>query len=116
MIIPVYRSLIANNPGQGKDSPELNIVFDGKSIRVRAHLNVAAALLESGVTHFRVSPVSGAPRAPFCMMGVCFDCLVIIDGVVNQQACMTTVREGMCIERQLSTAAESAGNQSESPT
>jgi predicted molibdopterin-dependent oxidoreductase YjgC len=35
------------------------------------------------------------------MMGVCFDCLVVIDGVGNRQACLTPVRDGMVIERQL---------------
>jgi predicted molibdopterin-dependent oxidoreductase YjgC len=34
------------------------------------------------------------------MMGVCFDCLVVIDGRPNQQACMVTVRDGMRVERQ----------------
>jgi NADH dehydrogenase/NADH:ubiquinone oxidoreductase subunit G len=34
------------------------------------------------------------------MMGVCFDCLVEIDGVPNQQACLTAVREGMVIRWQ----------------
>ena len=35
------------------------------------------------------------------MMGVCFECLVVIDGVPNQQACMIEARDGMRIERQL---------------
>ena len=35
------------------------------------------------------------------MMGVCFDCLVTIDGRQNMQACMTPAREGMVIQRQL---------------
>ena len=34
------------------------------------------------------------------MMGVCFECLMVIDGVPSRQACMVTVREGMRIERQ----------------
>jgi predicted molibdopterin-dependent oxidoreductase YjgC len=34
------------------------------------------------------------------MMGVCFDCLMEIDGEANQQACMTTVRDGMRVARQ----------------
>ena len=34
------------------------------------------------------------------MMGVCFDCLMEIDGVPNQQACMVPVAEGMAIRRQ----------------
>jgi predicted molibdopterin-dependent oxidoreductase YjgC len=44
--------------------------------------------------------VSGEPRAPYCMMGVCFECLVEVDGVPNVQACMTSVREGMTVRRQ----------------
>jgi predicted molibdopterin-dependent oxidoreductase YjgC len=35
------------------------------------------------------------------MMGVCFDCLVEIDGVANRQACMIEVRDGMRVKRQL---------------
>ena len=57
-------------------------------------------LLASGRSACRTTPVSGAPRGPFCMMGMCFDCLVVIDGVPNQQACMVTVSAGMRIEMQ----------------
>jgi predicted molibdopterin-dependent oxidoreductase YjgC len=34
------------------------------------------------------------------MMGVCFDCLMEIDGVPNRQACQVLVREGMQVRRQ----------------
>ena len=44
--------------------------------------------------------VSGSPRAPYCMMGVCFDCLMEIDGVGNRQACLTPVADGMQVRRQ----------------
>jgi predicted molibdopterin-dependent oxidoreductase YjgC len=44
--------------------------------------------------------VSGTHRAPYCMMGACFDCLVEIDGIPNQQACQTLVREGMRVNLQ----------------
>jgi NADH dehydrogenase/NADH:ubiquinone oxidoreductase subunit G len=33
-------------------------------------------------------------------MGVCFDCLVVVDDVPNTRACMTWVRDGMRVERQ----------------
>ncbi|MGH1429087.1 MAG: (2Fe-2S)-binding protein [Arenicella sp.] len=75
------------------------IFFEDKKIFVRENLNVAAALLEAGIDHFRETPVSGASRAPFCMMGVCFDCLLTIDELNNQQSCMIKVREGMQIKR-----------------
>jgi len=73
----------------------VSIEIDGHGQRVPAHFTVAAALLASGRDACRLSAVSGAPRGPFCMMGVCFDCLVEIDGVPNVQGCMTLVREGM---------------------
>jgi sarcosine oxidase subunit alpha len=45
--------------------------------------------------------VSGAPRAPYCLMGICFDCLVTIDGIGNRQGCLVPVRAGMEIETQV---------------
>ena len=50
-----------------------------------------------GVAATRVSPVSGTPRGPFCMMGACFECVVSVDGH-TERACMTEVRDGMCVE------------------
>ena len=48
----------------------------------------------------RETPVSGAPRLPYCMMGACFDCLAEIDGVANRQACMVPATPGMRIAPQ----------------
>jgi predicted molibdopterin-dependent oxidoreductase YjgC len=62
--------------------------------------SVAAALLGAGLVRCRTTAVSGAPRGPYCMMGVCFECLVTIDGTANVQGCMTRVRDGMHVETQ----------------
>ena len=78
----------------------VTVFVDGKAFAARATDTVAAALLAAGVDHCRTTPISGAPRAPYCMMGVCFDCLVAIDGVGNRQACLVRVREGMKVEIQ----------------
>ena len=78
----------------------MRVVIDGDPALVRTGDTVAAALLLAGPPACRTTAVSGAPRAPYCMMGVCFECLVTIDGEANVQACMTAVREGMRIERQ----------------
>ena len=77
------------------------ITVDGKAISARTGDTVAAALLAAGIDHCRTTPVTGAPRAPYCLMGVCFDCLVTIDGVGSRQACLVPVRDGMAIETQL---------------
>ena len=79
---------------------EVSITVDGVPVAAREGDSVAAALLGSGSLACRTTPVSGAPRAPFCMMGVCFDCLVTVDGIANVQGCMTRVRDGMRIQIQ----------------
>ncbi len=81
--------------------PEVSITVDGRPVAARQGDSVAAALLGSGSLACRTTPVTGAPRAPYCMMGVCFDCLVTIDGTANVQGCMTRVRDGMRIEVQV---------------
>jgi sarcosine oxidase subunit alpha len=78
----------------------VRVTIDGESHEAREGDTVAAALLAAGLSHCRTTPVSGAPRAPYCMMGVCFDCLVTIDGVGNRQGCLVRVREGMAIATQ----------------
>jgi predicted molibdopterin-dependent oxidoreductase YjgC len=84
------------------DAPVLTVTIavDGFEISARAGETVAAALLAAGFGAFRTTGVSGASRGPYCMMGVCFDCLVAIDGVGSRQACLVQVREGMRIETQ----------------
>ena len=78
----------------------MTVEFDGRPLQVLTGSTVAAALLAAGVSRFRSTPVSGAPRAPYCMMGVCFECLVEIDGVPNRQACLVEVKEGMRLRTQ----------------
>ena len=78
----------------------VEILVEGNPVAVRQGDSVAAALFAAGLVACRSTAVSGAARGPYCMMGVCFDCLVTIDGNPNQQACMTRVREGMRIGRQ----------------
>jgi D-hydroxyproline dehydrogenase subunit gamma len=78
----------------------VTVTVDGESLRVPASFTAAAAVaLRGGIS--RTTPVSGSPRAPYCMMGVCFDCLMEIDGAPNRQACLVPVAEGMRINRQL---------------
>ena len=74
---------------------EVALTIDGAPFVARAGDTVAAALLAAGVTVFRTTAVSGAPRGPYCLMGTCFECPVEIDGAPNRQACMTPVAPGM---------------------
>ena len=79
----------------------ITVYVDGKAVSVGANESAAAAALQAGVGYTRTSPITGEKRAPYCMMGVCFECLMVIDGVHSRQACMVRVTPGMRIERQL---------------
>ena len=81
------------------DAMTVTVTVDGQPLRVPASASAAAAvLLYGGIA--RTTAVSGAPRAPYCMMGACFDCLMEIDGMPNRQGCLVTVAEGMRINIQ----------------
>lgn len=82
----------------GKRAVTMNV--EGRAIAAREGDTLAIALLNAGVTPFRQTPVSGSPRAPLCLMGVCFDCLVEVDGQQNVQSCMVEVKNGMRVRLQ----------------
>ena len=76
----------------------VSILVDGAEVVAAEGDSVAAALLLAGMSTFRRMAKDHAPRGPYCGMGVCFDCLVTIDGEPNRQACLTPVREGLRVE------------------
>lgn len=83
-------------------NPKVNVTFEGETLAVPAGSTVAAALLGHNADHVCESAASQEKRSPYCLMGVCFECLVEIDGIKNRQACLEPVLEGMNIKRQKS--------------
>jgi D-hydroxyproline dehydrogenase subunit gamma len=79
--------------------PEVTVTIDGRPTTAYLGETVAAVLFAGGSGRTRTT-VGGAPRGVFCGMGVCFDCLVVVDDVPNTRACMTWVRDGMRVELQ----------------
>ncbi len=78
----------------------IEVTLNGQKFQVSQGMTVAAAALTQGLRYTRTTPVSNSKRLPFCMMGVCYDCLMVIDGKANQRACTTYVKKGMQIETQ----------------
>ena len=76
-------------------SKQVFIVVNGKKIQAFEGETLLAALIASGIRKIRNSSVSKEPRGGLCGMGVCYDCLVTLDGVTNVRACMTYVEDGM---------------------
>jgi predicted molibdopterin-dependent oxidoreductase YjgC len=91
----MFRTIEAN-----AERKMVELTVDGTLLRLPEGANLAAALLGFEAFPRRSTVVSGAKRAPYCMMGVCFDCLVEIDGIPNRQSCLETVRAGMVLRRQ----------------
>ena len=80
---------------QTQEANTVSVLVNGAEVRMSATSSLAAGLLAVGVTAVRLSPVSHGARAPYCMMGVCFECMVEVNGRPNQQACLITPEDGM---------------------
>ncbi len=93
--MPSTFKLLPDNTAQ-----TLTVIVNGEGVTVPQGFTAAAAMLLQGDGATRTTALSGEGRAPYCMMGVCFDCLAEIDGVPNQQACLITVADGMRIDHQ----------------
>ena len=82
-------------------TPETVTVFiDGQPVQADPSDTVAAVLVQQAQSWSRKTSETGRRRAPFCMMGVCFDCLATVDGVSSTQTCLVRVRDGQRIDRQ----------------
>ncbi len=89
--------------------PDQFFHFENEKVSFEPGMSVAAALLRAGIVDFRQTQVGNLPRGPFCMMGACFDCLLLIDGRPNRQGCMTPAAKGMVVKRQLAQTILGAG-------
>ena len=80
--------------------PTVSVTVEGRPIAVPVGASAAAAVLAAGFNSIHET-AGGSERTPYCMMGICFDCLAEIDDVPNRQSCMVEVQEGMRICRQV---------------
>ena len=95
------KALFKYLPGhQAGASASVSVLVNGAVVRMSPAASLAAGLLAAGITAVRVSPVGQGARAPYCMMGVCFECLLEINGVPNRQSCLLELKEGMDIRTQ----------------
>ena len=87
-------SLRLSRPGKAAVAMSVN----GQAVSAYAGETVATVLLAMGIHTFRHTDRLHAPRGVYCGMGVCFDCLVTVDGQPNVRACVTTVHDGMVVD------------------
>jgi sarcosine oxidase subunit alpha len=76
---------------------DVQFSFDGETLTAAEGETLAAALYAQGRRTLRVSRDDGGPRGAFCFMGICQECVVLIDGR-QTEACRTPVRDGLVVE------------------
>ena len=79
----------------------IEFTFDGKKIDAITGQSVAAALLAADQRILRKTRFNSNERGVFCGIGICFDCLVVIDGITNQRACLIEAKPGMKVQTQV---------------
>ncbi len=89
----------------------ISLFIDGRLTTAYAGETIAAVLLAEDQRIFRRTSQRDEPRSLFCGMGVCYDCLVTVDGQANVRACVTTVEEGMRVETEGGNRRSEGGSQ-----
>jgi predicted molibdopterin-dependent oxidoreductase YjgC len=75
--------------------PLLHLTFDGHEVTAHAGQTVGASLIDAGIRSWRTTRNHGEPRGIFCGIGICYDCLITVDGLANQRACLVRAANGM---------------------
>lgn len=78
-------------------SDRITLTLDGAPLTAASGQSVGAALTDAGIRSWRTTRHGNRPRGLFCGIGICFDCLLTIDGRPNQRACLVTARDGMTL-------------------
>jgi predicted molibdopterin-dependent oxidoreductase YjgC len=104
----IRRTLIRHTPsrhtpqalaGAEPEAP-FAVSVDGREIPALPGQSVAAALWQAGISSWRRTRGDGRPRGVFCGIGVCFDCLVTVNGRPNQRACLVPAQPGDVVRTQ----------------
>lgn len=79
----------------------VSFTFNGSAIECEEGQSISAALIAEDRRNLRSTRFGNEPRSIFCGIGICFDCVVAVNGVANQRSCLIEAREGMKVESAL---------------
>lgn len=77
---------------------KVNFTVNGREVTAYKGETLLAALMASGYKHLKTSAVKKQPRGALCGMGVCFECIVTVNGIPNIRSCMTEIENNMKVE------------------
>jgi sarcosine oxidase subunit alpha len=84
--------------GSIKRKNKVTLSVNGKEIHAYKGETLLAALIAAGYKSLKQSPLRDEPRGALCGMGVCFECIVTVNGQPNIRSCMTEVEDNMKVE------------------
>lgn len=84
--------------GTIKRKERVKLLVNGNEIPAYKGETILAALMAAGIKTLKRSPLNNDPRGALCGMGVCFECMVTVNGIPNIRSCMTEVENNMEIE------------------
>lgn len=79
---------------------DIALTLDGENLRGLAGQTIAGVVLASGRLSWRTTSSEGKPRGLFCGIGVCFDCIVTVNGERDVRACQRRASDGDVVESQ----------------
>jgi aerobic-type carbon monoxide dehydrogenase small subunit (CoxS/CutS family) len=82
-------------------SNDISFFFNGEKFNGTKGQSIAAALIANEQRELRRTRFGEEPRSIFCGIGICFDCVVTIDGIANQRACLIEISSDMKVESSL---------------
>jgi aerobic-type carbon monoxide dehydrogenase small subunit (CoxS/CutS family) len=77
---------------------KVSFSFNGKDFQCESGQTIAAALIAADQRELRSTRFGNEPRSIFCGIGICYDCVVVVDGIANQRSCLIEARDGMKVE------------------
>lgn len=90
----------ASDPIRPAPSTQIRITVDGVDFRGAAGQTIAGVLLGSGTLSWRHTSDAGAPRGVFCGIGVCFDCVAVVNGRPDVRTCQRRACDGDVVATQ----------------
>lgn len=77
---------------------KVSFSFNGQDLQCESGQTIAAALIAAQRRELRLTRFGNEPRSIFCGIGICYDCVVVVDGIANQRSCLVQVKSGMRVE------------------
>jgi len=76
----------------------VEFTFNGEKFFAIPGQSIAAALFQANQHILRKTRMEGEERSIFCGIGICWDCVVTVNGIINQRSCLIEVQDGMVVK------------------